>query len=235
MPDAIRAAIEIMEADPDKLLRIFACSGAQEVLHDALAPTYEKYTLFYPYEDIVSCWKILYPLFRTQDVESLSAERGVSPWLTLSIIRQESRFDADAVSYAGAMGLMQLMPRTAQQVAAMLGETYDPPSMLDGGLNMRYGVTYLSSLVEKFDGNVVLAVAAYNGGPHNVGTWLGQHWTDRPDLFVELIPYDQTRTYVRRVMTSLIRYGYLYDGSVEPMVKMLERKPEPKFKKSPDF
>jgi soluble lytic murein transglycosylase len=229
---------EILKAyatDPDRLLRIFACSGAQEVLHDALASSYEKYTLFYPYEDIVSYWKILYPLFRMQDVESLSAERGVSPWLTLSIIRQESRFDADAVSYAGAMGLMQLMPKTARQVAATLGETYDPASMLDGAVNMRYGVTYLSSLVEKFNGNVPLAVAAYNGGPHNVGTWLGQHWTDRPDLFVELIPYDQTRTYVRRVMTSLIRYGYLYDGSVEPVVEMLGRKPEPKFKKSPDF
>jgi soluble lytic murein transglycosylase len=229
------AILKSHESNPDHLLKIFECGGALDALYQSLSGKYNKYTYYYPYEDIVSFWKILYPRFQMEDVTSISGELGVPPYLTLSVIRQESRFDPDALSYAGAMGLMQLMPATARQVAGELGEPYDREALFDGAVNMRYGVTYLSKLLKKFDGNIPLAVASYNGGPHNVGTWLKQKWTDRLDLFVELIPFGQTRNYVRRVTTSLIRYTYLYDGTLEPMVDMLGRKPNAAFKKDPSY
>jgi len=231
-----RAAIlDKYGSNPDRLLEIFECGGAMDTLFQELSGKYNKYTYYYPYEDIISYWKILYPRFHMDQVTAVSGEHGVPPLLTLSIIRQESRFDPDALSYAGAMGLMQLMPATARQVAGELGETYDREALFDGSVNMRYGVYYLSKLLKKFDGNIPLAAASYNGGPHNVGTWLKQKWSDRLDLFVELIPYVQTRNYVRRVTTSLIRYTYLYEGTLKPMTDMLARKPDASFKQDPSY
>jgi len=243
MSDEARAEItnqrnEILKnlaSDPDKLLQIFHCSGAQDVLFRSLSGKYNKYTQYYPYKDIFSYWKILYPFYRMEEVNSLSEKYNVPVYLILSIIRQESRFDSGVTSYAGAMGLMQLMPKTARHIADKLGEPYDREAVYAPETNMRYGVYYLSTLIKKFNGNMALAVAAYNGGPHNVETWLKQKWTDRLDLFVELIPYVQTRNYIRRVTTSFTRYGYLYDGSIEPAVNILSQKTAAKFKKEPRF
>ena len=222
-------------SDPDKLLRVFECTGTRDILYRSLRGKYHKYTTFFPYKDILSYWKILYPLFSMEEVGRISEEHGVPPYLTLSIIRQESSFNPGATSPSGAMGLMQLMPKTSRHIAKLIDEPYDRKSVYTAETNMRYGVYYVSRLMDKFHGNTALAVGGYNGGPHNVATWLRFKWTDRLDLFVELIPFEQTRNYIRRVTTSLTRYHYLYDGTIDPVIDILSKKATTKIKKEPSF
>ncbi len=221
--------------DPDKLLRVFECTGTRDIMYRALRGKYNKYTTYFPYKDILSYWKILYPSYRMEEAGRVSGEHGVPAYLTLSIIRQESSFNPAATSPSGAMGLMQLMPKTSEHIARLIDEPYDRESLYTAETNMRYGVYYISRLIDKFDGNTALAVGGYNGGPHNMAAWLRFKWTDRLDLFVELIPFEQTRNYIRRVTTSLTRYHYLYDGTIDPVIDILSKKTTTKIKKEPSF
>jgi soluble lytic murein transglycosylase len=113
---------------------------------------------------------------------------------------------------------MQLMPGTAARVAKLLGEEYDREAAYTPAVNLRYGIHYLSLLLQKFGGSPLLAAGAYNAGPGAVEEWLGMQWTGRMDLFVELIPPAQTRSYVRRVVTSLVRYRFLDGGAPEELL-----------------
>jgi soluble lytic murein transglycosylase len=131
--------------------------------------------------------------------------------VSLALIRQESAFEASAVSRVGARGLMQLMPATAQAVARRLGEPTSPAALLsDPAHNMRLGTAYLAQLHEQF-GSLPLALAAYNAGPHRVTAWLaanGDPRDGRVDLidWIELIPFNETRNYVQRVLENIAIY-----------------------------
>jgi soluble lytic murein transglycosylase len=144
----------------------------------------------------------------------------IDPAFALGITRQESNFDTGIVSSSGARGLMQLMPATARLVAKRLGE---PTSELllttDPGHNMRMGTAYLSEVLDKFDGSVPLAAAAYNAGPHRVTQWLidngdpreaGQSMID----WIEMIPFNETRNYVQRVLENVVVYQARRGGSM---------------------
>jgi soluble lytic murein transglycosylase len=135
--------------------------------------------------------------------------------LTLAIIRQESAFQTDAVSSAGALGLMQLMPATAKSVAKKLGLPYAKGRLTsDTSYNITLGRAYISSLIEDYGGSYVLAAAAYNAGPRRVMEWMGQnrdprrHGVDVID-WIESIPIAETRNYVQRVMENLQVYRQL--------------------------
>ncbi len=134
------------------------------------------------------------------------------PALSLGIIRQESSFDSSTVSPVGARGLMQLMPATASQVARGLKLTVSVPALvLDPNYNMRLGTAYLADQLARFDGAVVLAVAAYNAGPARVNEWIAgngdprQPTTDVLD-WIETIPFGETRNYVQRVVENQVIY-----------------------------
>ncbi len=133
---------------------------------------------------------------------------GVEPALALAIIRQESSFDPATVSPAGALGLMQLLPGTARQVAQQIGFRRPLPSLIaDPGANMRLGTAYLHGLMMQFDDCTPLAVAAYNAGPNRVQEWLTENGDPRQagmDMidWIELIPYGETRNYVQRVIEN---------------------------------
>ena len=133
---------------------------------------------------------------------------GVEPALALGIIRQESSFDPATVSPAGALGLMQLLPGTAQQVARQIGEHLPLPSLTaDTTANLRLGTAYLRGLLAQFDNCTPLAVAAYNAGPARVGQWLGENGDPRQAGvemldWIELIPFGETRNYVQRVIEN---------------------------------
>ena len=136
----------------------------------------------------------------------------VDPLLVLGLMRQESVYRQWALSSAGAIGLMQVMPRTGARVAALMGDPHYSPEILeDPSTNVRYGVWYLARLLDRFDGVFPLAVASYNGGPHNVSSWL-RPWGDRirTDDFVEQIPYPETRDYVKKVTGYYATYVGLY-------------------------
>ena len=147
--------------------------------------------------------------FASYPLPNLStADPRVERPLVLGIIRQESEFRTDAVSPAGARGLMQLMPQTAQSVARQLGVSH-AQSMLtvDEGHNVRLGSSYLAGRISRFGGSYVLAIAAYNAGDHRVDRWLAQYGDPRTgsvDMidWIESIPFYETRNYVQRVLES---------------------------------
>ena len=136
----------------------------------------------------------------------------VDPLLVLGLMRQESVYRQWALSPVGAIGLMQVMPRTGGRVAALMGDPHYSPEILeDPSQNVRYGVWYLSRLLDRFDGVFPLAVASYNGGPHNVSSWL-RPWGENihMDDFVEQIPYPESRDYVKKVTGYYATYVSLY-------------------------
>jgi soluble lytic murein transglycosylase len=134
------------------------------------------------------------------------------PAFVLGLIRQESAFNPQAASGAGAMGLMQLMPSTAQQMAKELKiAKFKPSRLTDPRLNVEIGRAYLDKLVDRFDGSYLLATAAYNAGPSRVRDWISAYGdprdadTDVVD-WVESLPFDETRNYIQRVMENLQVY-----------------------------
>jgi soluble lytic murein transglycosylase len=142
-------------------------------------------------------------------------DSGIDPALALAVIRQESAFDTGAVSLAGARGLMQLMPATAAQIARQSGTPMQASTLpqtltSDPGLNMRLGTAYLRKLLDQFGGAVPLAVAAYNAGPNRVLDWVNTNGDPRSGTdvidWIELIPFNETRNYVQRVIESQVIY-----------------------------
>jgi soluble lytic murein transglycosylase len=133
---------------------------------------------------------------------------GLDPNLLLAVMRVESAYQKHIVSYAGAVGLMQIMPRTGQLIAHALGrDGFTPADLLDPELNLEFAAWYLTSLIRRFDGRLPLAIAAYNGGPHNVRRWIQESPADVPvDVLLERIPFSQTHRYVRKVLTHYEAY-----------------------------
>jgi soluble lytic murein transglycosylase len=155
--------------------------------------------------------------------------------LVLAVIRQESAFDPQALSPSGAMGLMQLLPSTAKQVAKKLGIKKFKDKMLvnDPTFNIRVGRLYLRQLIDRFSGSYALAIAAYNAGPGRVRGWL-EEFGDPRDLdvdmidWIETIPFSETRNYVQRVMENVQVYRSRLAAEAVPirLAEDLERKSE---------
>lgn len=138
--------------------------------------------------------------------------RGVEKALLLGLMRQESAFDPEALSWAGARGLMQVMPATARLVARRLNLPFSRQRLLnDPDYNLTIGTAYLAQVLEDFEGSYVLALAAYNAGPSRARRWLRDHGDFRKgeiDVvdWIEMIPFDETRDYVQRVIENLQMY-----------------------------
>ncbi|HXQ20297.1 MAG TPA: tetratricopeptide repeat protein [Candidatus Acidoferrales bacterium] len=152
---------------------------------------------------------LLYPLAFWTLVQPAAQANGVDPLLIESIMRQESLFDPDARSSADARGLMQVMPGTAQRVAA--GDArIDPTELSQPDINIELGVRELTGLLARFHGDVLKAVAAYNGGAAAVEKWERRAPELDTDEFVESISFRETRDYVKRVVSNYRTYRQLY-------------------------
>lgn len=153
----------------------------------------------------------LYPLYYTDVVEASADEFGLPPELVYAVILTESSFDADAVSSAGAKGLMQLTDDTNEWVAWRLGEEAEPSRIFEPGLNIRRGCYLLSYLYERF-GGWNEALAAYNAGVGRVDGWLNDilYSTDQKTLIVDMLPIEETRNYIKKVLKSAEKYKKLY-------------------------
>jgi soluble lytic murein transglycosylase len=158
-------------------------------------------------------WRIAYPPAFRSEIERWSEPAGVEPDLLQALMREESALDPLVVSGAGAIGLTQLMPATAQQVAKKLKlRKPSAQDLMDGPLNIRLGAAHLGGLLQKFGGCAPLAVAAYNVGDGAVRRWVRERGTLPLDEFVEEIPVQETRGYVKRVLRSYAAYRLLYGG-----------------------
>lgn len=152
---------------------------------------------------------------------------GIDPNLLLAVMRVESAYQKHIVSYAGAVGLMQIMPRTGQLIAHALDRNgFSPADLLDPRVNVEFAAWYLSSLLNRFDGRLPLAIAAYNGGPHNVRRWIQESAEQTPlDVLLERIPFTQTHRYVRKVLVHYEAYRRQRALSMPPLSVVL---PEPR-------
>ncbi len=154
--------------------------------------------------------RAIFPWPNRSTVEAEAGEFGVDAFLLVAIVRQESVFDPEALSPAGARGLAQLLPGTAALTARGLDVTYYPEWITVPDLNLHLGAAHLAELLRRFGNRMEVAVAAYNAGAAPVSRWLAREGAEDADQFVELIPYQETRSYVRAVLRNRELYGALY-------------------------
>jgi len=127
-------------------------------------------------------------------------------------MREESHYRPAVVSAGGAIGLMQIIPPTGQEISqALQVNDFKPKNLENPNINIRFGTYYLKSLLERYQGSWRLAVAAYNAGPTAVDRWRKRQRDLADDAFVESIPFDETRRYLRRVARSRQIYRLLYE------------------------
>jgi len=157
-------------------------------------------------------WQCLHPRPFAATVLDLESRHGLPGGLIHAVMRQESAFRPDARSPAGAIGLMQLMPGTAEHASRELGLPFRPERLERPSYNLELGAFYLGKLLDSLDRRVVLALASYNAGPHAVSRWLEGSGNLSLDLWVARIPYRETRRYVQSVMSNWARYRYLAEG-----------------------
>ena len=156
-----------------------------------------------------------YPLPYHSSFEQYAATASIPAQWAYGVARSESLFMRDARSSAGAIGLMQLMPATGKQVAKEIRLPYSGlDTLTNAKSNIQLGTTYLGKMAERYGGNRVLATAAYNAGPHRVDRWLPPSGTQDARVWIENIPFDETRNYVRRVMTAETIFHWRMTGKV---------------------
>jgi soluble lytic murein transglycosylase len=172
------------------------------------------------YDDL----EIRYPLPWQQQFESFSSAAKISPTWAYGVARSESLFMRDVRSSAGAVGLMQLMPTTGRKVAREISlPYYGVTTLTDPEANIRLGTIYLGMMAERFDGNAVLATAAYNAGPQRVDRWLPEAGSEDARIWIENIPYNETRKYVKRVLSAQAIFHWRMTGQVRRVTDELPR------------
>ncbi len=150
------------------------------------------------------------PLRHDDIIRQQAAEKHLDPALLAGVIYAESKF-RDVTSPAGAMGLMQITPATARYIAHLSGGTkFELGDLSTPQVNISYGAYYLHYLMGRYGGNVVLALAAYNGGEGNVDRWVGQASAQERSLRVRDIPFPETKAYVMRVIDARGKYAREY-------------------------
>lgn len=156
---------------------------------------------------------LLYPRRYWSIIETYSKKFHVDPYLVLSIMRQESAFDLNAISGADAYGLMQMTPTVAREMGRRMKiPLKDPKDLLDPKTNIQYCTYYLSDILKRKKGNWVLALAIYNSNDAAVQKWVSNLWGEDMEAFIEEIPYQETRNYVKLILRNYTQYKWLYTG-----------------------
>lgn len=168
-----------------------------------------------------SVWEVAFPR-PYHDIVKKELQRSPIPeHLAFAIMREESAFNPRAVSHADAYGLMQLIVPTAKHVAKKLGIEANPTTLKQPAVNIALGCKFLNSLTKRFSYNPVLAIPGYNAGPGAPKRWVKERPADEFDLWVEKIPYRETRRYTKRVIQSMAAYSLLYGtGLRAPLLEL---------------
>jgi soluble lytic murein transglycosylase len=163
--------------------------------------------------------RVAYPDRYWKEVQVAAKGDTMEPRFFHALVREESNFNRRIVSFAGAIGLSQLMPKTAEQTAGWLKMGITSASLREAAPNLKIGAYYLDRVLKQLDGNPYLALAGYNAGPGRVNQWKGK-WGNLPtDEYIESIPYKETREYVKRVMGTWQLMRWHFDGG-EPFVNL---------------
>jgi len=196
---------------PPEMARVYQEGGR----YDRAIETMKRSTPNYFAVDIADLprpyWEALFPKAYWPDLRRYSQLNGLDPYLVASLIRQESEFNALALSRVSAVGLMQLMPKTGKTVAKQVKlRGYNAAQLFTPAINLQLGTRYFKDMVDKYNGQFEYALAAYNAGTDRVGEWLGVgHYRD-PQEFVESIPFTETREYVQAILRNANVYRQLY-------------------------
>ena len=167
--------------------------------------------------------KLRYPIVFKKQVLRHAAKNNIAPAWVYGVLRQESAYMTDARSHAGALGLMQLMPRTARSEARKLRiRLRNKNEILNVDKNIRLGTAHLRRVLDINQGRHVLATASYNAGAQRVKSWLPQSETVPADIWIETIPFNETRKYVKRVMSTMAVFEKHLDQPVTPLFKRLD-------------
>ena len=198
----------------DRLAMAQLFSEAEEY-HDALRVVVDAYTEDLargPVPHLEELWWHAWPsAFQELVLASTSARNSVEPALVYAIMREESGYRPQILSVSGARGLLQIMVPTGDRLADRLGDVqYEPDDLFEPATNIKLGAYYLTELLGRFDGRLSASIASYNAGPSAVEGWLQGPSAAEDDVWVESIPYDQTRGYVKRVLRSYHAYRVLY-------------------------
>ena len=192
------------------LSKLYAEAGSVKLSHAAARRALFAAPSTWPADAWTDAWKLAYPAPFQQIVLREAKRTGQNSALIYAIMREESAFDPDAESLADAYGLMQLIVPTAKSIARPLGLPSDRASLKRPSVNIALGTGELARLANAFPENALLAIPAYNAGPGNPKRWLRERPNADFDLWVELIPYVETRRYVKRVLASRAAYAFLY-------------------------
>jgi soluble lytic murein transglycosylase len=215
--DWVRAELALLSQDsaaPELLFNaavLYARAGAVKLSSDAARSVLGKVPPRFPAGDWREAWKLAYPRPYADLVAEQAKRNSLAPSLIYAIMREESAFDADAESPADAYGLMQLILPTARMAAKPLGLPHDRISLKRPSVNIPLGARVLGKYTEQFPEDPLLAIAAYNAGPGAAKRWRKDRGGVSFDLWVELIPYVETRRYIKRVLGSAAVYAIVYD------------------------
>ncbi|MBP5971672.1 transglycosylase SLT domain-containing protein [Brasilonema sp. CT11] len=166
----------------------------------------------------VTYWQARYPFPFQKEIELWSQKRQLNPLLVTGLMRQESHFEPKVRSTAGAVGLMQVLPSTAQWIAPQIQVDSKKINLENPNDNIMFGTWYLDHTHKQYGNNSMLAIASYNAGPGNVSKWVQTLPKDDLDEFVESIPFDETKNYVRQVLGNYWNYLRLYNSETSQLV-----------------
>src|SRR3989442_3363 len=210
--EAIGGLEELAERATGDPVRLYGISGAYvkeeryhlslRILRRGLAPLAATGDPALPQ----AFWETLYPLGWRSELMAAAQSAGLDPYLVAAVVREESSYYPRALSPVGARGLMQLMPDTMAPPKGARADHLDDPAQ-----NLRLGTRFLAALLREF-GDPRVAIAAYNAGPKRARQWWSKRRTDDLEAWVELIPYDETRHFVKRVVLSWNEYRRIYGG-----------------------
>lgn len=161
-------------------------------------------------EDFEFLIKKVYPKYFEEEALNVIKDGEIEPAVVYSMMRRESAFESDAISIAGAVGLMQLLPENGSKTSKRIGREFVWEDLIDPEINILLGYEHFKSLLEKYDGNYVTAFASYNGGAYNVDNWVKRYGLEDIDEFIESIEFTETREYVKAVLEGWWIYKRLY-------------------------
>jgi soluble lytic murein transglycosylase len=168
-------------------------------------------------------YQLLYPAPYDREVRTAARLSGLDPELIYSVMRQESLYRPDAMSSAGARGLLQMLPETARRTARAFSRPRpSPDDLFKPAINVPLGAAHLRELIDRFRGQTVVALAGYNAGPRAASRWLPPQSVE-PDVWIENIPYNETRTYVQRILWHNVVFGWLRTGEPQKADAWLAR------------
>lgn len=191
---------------------LYGRAGAAGPSHGIARGQLTDWFAHWPSGDWRKAWELGFPRPHRSVVERESGKNGVPEWFIYAVMREESAFDPAAESPAQAYGLMQLIVPTAKAYARRLGLPYQPQALKRPAVNIALGSRVLGSLTERFSDNPLLAIPGYNAGPGRPARWLRERPEVDFDVWVELIPFRETRRYTKRVLASRAAYAFLYDA-----------------------